>query len=89
MRERIVAAAISHPKGVTLSVQPPLRHCDIIVGAKAQGLRLAGWEQGFLTDLGRFVGRGEAYRIASEAGQIISRPDVTPTPGTLYTEDLW
>lgn len=39
--------------------------------------------QGFITDHGRFVQRGEAARIAIESGQI------TKETNLLFSEDLW
>lgn len=42
-------------------------------------------EQGFYTNLGRFVGREEAMLIAREAGQVISNS----TFDELYSEDLY
>lgn len=43
-------------------------------------------EQGFLTNLNRFVDRQEAWNIAEKANQIIK---VSGGEGTLYSEDLY
>lgn len=45
------------------------------------GADLSGGEQGFTTDTGEFVGRGEAARIAYACGQIKQEKS------TLYSED--
>ncbi len=91
MTERIAAAAIRSPDGTVWTLPRPARHCDVIchIWGKTGKPTIGNSGQGFLTDQGRFVTREEAYRIAKAADQIIFRPDVTPTPGTLYTEDLW
>ncbi len=43
-------------------------------------------EQGFLTNLNRFVDRKEAWSIADKAGQIKQQ---SGGHGTLYSEDLY
>jgi len=43
-------------------------------------------EQGFLTNLNRFVDRKEAWIIAEQANQIIN---VSGGKGTLYSEDIY
>lgn len=43
------------------------------------------WEQGFLTNTGRFVDRDEGFKIAQSAGQI----PPTWKPRHLFSEDLW
>ena len=48
--------------------------------------QLHGRNQGFLTSTGRYVGRREAWGLASEAGQIVS-PKVRGT--SLCSEDLY
>lgn len=82
--EKIEQAAVWYFGGFN-TLPRPYRHADILLDI--EGLRDPLY--GFLTSKGRFVTRKEAYPIAENAGQIISRPDVTPTPGILYTEDLW
>lgn len=91
MTERIVAAAIrvqapvaDSPNGafaVTVTLPPPARHSDLIWGF---GNRVLPSDQGFLTSMGRFVGRREAAGIALDAGQA----DEIPL-GELFSEDLW
>lgn len=84
----IKAAAIRH-KNVVFFLLPPARHADIFQLLPKGELALG--EQGFIIEDGTFVNRTEAYKIAFEANQILptDRPGHTPTPGTLYTEDLW
>ena len=87
--EKIEAAAIKLKDGRIVFKFSPARHSDVMLDISTQGDSLSGAIQGFMTSEGRFVTREEAYKIADAAGQIIQREDVTPTPGTLYTEDLW
>jgi hypothetical protein len=64
---------------------PPARHDDII--HQCPGMVV---QQGFVTNLGRFVGRRRAWKIAEAAGQIVSRcGGDTAFGGTLYSENLW
>lgn len=51
-----------------------------------QNLGIFEKEQGFLTNLNRFVDRQEAWDIAKKANQIIG---VSGGEGTLYSEDLY
>ena len=44
-------------------------------------------EQGFLTNLGRFVNRVEGLEIAVNAGQVVKGKEVTK--GRLHSEDLY
>lgn len=67
----------------------PFRHADVWMDIEDCILKGEHTIQGFMTNKYRFVTREEAYIIAKEAGQIIKRHDVTETPGTLYSEDLW
>lgn len=91
MGEAIVAAAHLYrldgsedPRAVPtiVSAPPPARHHNLFA--------LAGKpdESGFLTSSGRFVGREEALRIASRAGQaLIDHPGRHARQ--LFSEDLW
>lgn len=85
----IKAAAILLESGEVMTLPAPHRHSDIMLMADSHGISLSGSTQGFITSDDEFVDRTEAYKIASEAFQIIHPPFGTPTPGTLYTEDLW
>jgi hypothetical protein len=88
MSERIVAAAICYD-GIIYSVPPPGRHGRIV--HHMGGLGMLGQEQreqGFLTSLGRYVNRQEAWQIARDAGQLEGRVKTGPAY-TLYSEDLW
>lgn len=49
---------------------------------------LLGWEQGFLTNKGRFVGRKEAMKIAKAQNQVI-RLSGSPNSDILFSEDLY
>lgn len=49
---------------------------------------LLDFDQGFLTNKGRFVGRIEAMEIAKEQGQII-RLSGSPNADILFSEDLY
>ena len=86
----IVAAAIK-VKDVTVSLPAPNRHHHII-----HKIFEYGWltdeirkndlaEQGFIDSSGHFRSREEAFKIADEAGQIITGS----TRGYLFSEDLW
>lgn len=86
--EKIEQAALWHPSGF-LTLPKPYRHSDLLLDGEGYFLCQCCVKYGFLTSRGRFVDRKQAFKIAEAAGQIIQRPDVTPTPGTLYTEDLW
>ena len=55
---------------------------------KQYNYALLDWEQGFLTNKGRFVGRKEAMKIAQEQGQII-RLSGSPNADILFSEDLY
>ena len=88
-RERITHVAIKSNRGVIYLLPEPFRHCDVMSTMQRDKEPIVDSVQGFFTSTGRFVTRSEAYRIAHAAGQIIFRDDVTPTPGTLYSEDLW
>lgn len=96
--EIIETAAIQFPHGGVITYPRPHRHPDIMLSEAYEFARkieidttgnMEGLIEGFLTSQGRFVDRSEAYDLAKAAGQIIYRDDVTPTPGALYTEDLW
>lgn len=58
------------------------RHPDILYRFKGI-VSTNPYDQGFLTSKSRFVGRGEAARIAFEAGQIKEQKR------TLFSEDLY
>lgn len=49
---------------------------------------LLDFDQGFLTNKGRFVGRIEAMEIAKEQGQVI-RLSGSPNTDILFSEDLY
>lgn len=90
-KERIVAAALKIGRDIVASMPPPARHhtimhemFDLTGDNRLSAVPPDG--QGFLTDTGRFVGREEAFVIARDAGQIITKH---PPSDMLFSEDLW
>ena len=84
--ETIACAAIQYGDDVFV-VQRPGRHdkvCQLMsrLGFPSEALR----NQGFLTNLGRFVDRTEGAIIAEMANQLIRK---TPPTDLLFSEDLW
>lgn len=71
-----------------------LRHYDSLMRKQIKELEkqykyaLLDYEQGFITNKGRFVTRDEALKIAKEQGQII-RLSGSPNPNILFSEDLY
>ena len=69
--ERIEAAAIRYSAGF-FALAPPSRHHDVVEFLTSQGVQQGpDWQEGFLTNTGRFVDRKGAYPIAEAAGQIV------------------
>lgn len=89
MKVKIKSVAIRDRWGLIFTVEPPGRHADILDLAPVGHLRYG--ISGFMTSDGKFVNRTEAYKIALEANQLLDQNALghTPTPGTLYSEDLW
>lgn len=71
-----------------------LRHYDPFIRKQIKELEkqykyaLLDWEQGFLTNKGRFVGRKEAMKIAKAQNQVI-RLSGSPNSDILFSEDLY
>lgn len=71
-----------------------LRHYDPLMRKQIKELEkqykyaLLDYEQGFLTNKGRFVGREDAMKIAKEQGQVI-RLSGSPNADILFSEDLY
>lgn len=71
-----------------------LRHYDSFMHKQLDELEknykypLLNWEQGFLTNKGRFVGRKEAMEIAKAQNQVI-RLSGSPNSDILFSEDLY
>ncbi|PRL84597.1 hypothetical protein BV033_01161 [Haemophilus influenzae] len=71
-----------------------VRHYDPFMRKQLNALEkqykypLLDFDQGFLTNKGRFVGRIEAMEIAKEQGQVI-RLSGSPNPDILFSEDLY
>lgn len=97
-RERVLCAAVwvddghkhVHQPTETGVVFPGWRHAQCIETAMLaypDEDRITSDKQGFLTSHGRFVGRAEAFRIASTAGQLEGRH--VHNHGRLCSEDLY
>lgn len=86
--ERIVAVAVRHVDGEIVSLPAPNRHNDVIqhIGERFQIWRREGYEMGFLTDTGDFVGRFRAKQIAERARQLLPRASGLRE---LFSEDVW
>lgn len=85
--ETIEAAAIWW-RGVCYTLPRPARHHDItrmMVEKHALPIE-AQRHQGFVTNTGRYVGREQACRIATNAGQIKQK---TNPKNKLFSEDVW
>lgn len=66
--------------GVTLSMEPPYRHHDLlhrVADLVGRPLSHSEHEQGFLSATGKFLTRGHAARLCGRDGE------------QLYSEDLW
>lgn len=86
VRESIVVAAI-RVEGEVWTLPRPARHCHLVKAWRdAKQERIDDHEQGFVTSLGRFVGREEARKIADAAGQTSERDRGM---SILFSEDLW
>lgn len=85
---KIALAAIrGRSNGRVWSLPRPARHGDVLhaVYNEVGGPVGERYEQGFTTDDGRFVGRREAFLIATAAQQIVC----DDAHHILFTEDLW
>lgn len=86
MTERIHSVAIK-ARGMLHVAEAPRRHHDVIREMAARGFGPEEMrDQGFVTDMGRFVDRTEALQIALAAGQVIRR---TGSGNILFSEDVW
>lgn len=66
----------------------PFMHKQLNELEKSYKYPLLDWEQGFLTNKGRFVGRKEAMEIAKAQNQVI-RLSGSPNSDILFSEDLY
>ena len=90
---RIVCAANKYNTTIVLGA----RHFDKIMQAQIRQLdgpcALIDWnksQQGFMTNMGVFVNRNQAWKIAEKAGQIAERCGGDEADGgTLYSENLY
>lgn len=87
--EAIAGAAVLLDSGGMVSLPPPARHHHCMQWACAIGQLepIGPDEQGFVTSMGRYIGRLEALKIAIAAGQLLGKP-LTPMHG-LFSEDVW
>ena len=85
----ITGVAIKDSEGRVIALPAPRRHGGLFALAAFMGQDFADAEQGFMTSEGRFVAREEAYTIASEAGQLISRYQPGRMGPLLFSEDVW
>lgn len=75
-----------------MSVPKPGRHHHVLNIASLNKVvnqdehHLAYWDQGFLTNTGRFVDRKEGCTIARAANQIVQK---TGPEEILFSEDMW
>lgn len=92
MTEHITHVAIQYA-GKTYSLPRPNRHHHIIrMIAAENGVGIKGPDvQGFMTDMGRFLNRSEAFLLASCNGQLDRsiRPRGWYDGQKLYSEDIW
>lgn len=86
--ERIKCVAIRYPDIGVFTLPRPARHHHVMwTRLMIDGQRTTGEaEQGFLTTEGRFVGREEAFEIATRQDQIIEKYG---SAGLLFSEDMW
>ncbi len=84
--EKIHAAAVmTFPERVIFTMPKPYRHFNILHKFSDE-IHSNSFEQGFITNKGRFLRRNHAFVVARERDQFIRTPDV---PGKLYSEDVW
>ena len=98
--ERILCAAIWYKDWPVAKISPVNINSGVVMCGHRHGhiihqhvammgkraAEMGEYEQGFLTDAGRFVDREEAWIIAEKANQIIQQ---SGGYGTLYSEDLY
>lgn len=89
-QELIAMSALRSSTGLIMAIAKPGRHhhCFLIEHKEACMEYVSGFNQGFLTNQGRFVGRKEALRIARNGGQLFGRRK-TGYADELCSEDLW
>ena len=87
---RVEKAAIRTNEGQVFSVDPPMRHHDVIRVIRESGYDgpVGGDRQGFVLSNGRFVMRKAALRVAIKAGQVQRGKCHAPAVG-LFSEDVW
>ena len=86
--EHIACAAI-RLDGHTYTLPVPARHNDIIAHMRTIGKtpeQIAGATQGFMTNMGLFVMRKAALKVALRANQVA---DKLAPHDVLFSEDMW
>lgn len=86
--EEIACVAVKYPDIGVLALPAPARHHHVMwTRLLIDGERTAGdADQGFLTTKGRFVGREEGLKIATQHKQIVQKHG---NEGLLFSEDMW
>lgn len=89
MKERIHGPALRSPDNDVYGDPIPASHYSVSQSIKKllhdDDMQPLKWEQGFLTNTGRFVSREEAYKIAKAAHQIVAHDNGR----FLFSESLW
>lgn len=66
------------------------RHWDKVMRSSRIGAeKWRGWDEGFLTQLGEWVNREDAYQIALDQNQILYPDNGSGDDTTLYSEMLY
>mgnify|MGYP001594391118 FL=1 len=86
----ITAVAIRDPEGRVHSLPKPNRPSDLIKHMIHQGVRKVSsqYEQGFLTEDGRFLNRFDAAKHVVLVQQSL-RSKTRSIHGLLFSEDVW
>lgn len=87
MTRRVVCAACRHADGAIIC---GARHFDRVMRMQMGESDWRAAEQGFIDQHGTFMSREEAWKAATEAGQILRRVGGDDANGgTLYSENLY
>ena len=90
MTETITGVALLTSDGRVVALPRPHRHHHLYATCALLGIDPdhAGHDSGFMTSMGRFVGREVAMWIVVAAGQPY-RHSGSPGDPKLYSEDVW
>lgn len=101
IKETIVGVAVRYPAPdlselpmlptpygdtITVSAPAPFRHFHLLHPLAIAGIEISPDDQGFITSVGRYVGREEALDIVLKSGQPMTGE---PRAGMLFSEDVW